>query len=482
MEAIVGGTEFQYSTSGIPKLIKVVGVGGGGGNAVTHMYTTGEVSGVSFLLCNTDQQALNNSEVPNKLVIGQGLGAGNIPDVARQAAEESEEAIRTALCDGETRMVFITAGMGGGTGTGASPVVGRIAREAGLLVVGIVTIPFVMEGANKVLKALKGVQELRKNVDALLVINNEKLINLYPTFDLDTGLKYADEMLTKASKGITDIVNVPGRINLDFADVQTTLINGGVAIINTGYAKGARRVDKAIKSALHSPLFNNNKVSNAKKLLYYIYSPVNNPLTMSELGEIREFVESLTTNVDVIWGYAMSDSEEMAITILASGFDYKETERHLRLAMDTKGKKAAVGYGDDEIAAEDQKLIEEMYGPGVVGAGSSKKTHPLVLSIHELDNDDLIDELEHTPAIKRTAQVAEAIRTRYRTHRSASDEGFSMPTTRAEKPSRGVRQQEEGEKPRSAIAPEHPPRTVHTPEPQSAPEPQDAFDEDVLYF
>lgn len=426
MEEVMGGTNFQYSTQEIPKLIKVVGVGGGGGNAVTHMFTTGQVAGVSFLLCNTDQQALRQSAVPDKVILGEGLGAGNLPDVARQAAEASEENIKNALCDGETQMVFITAGMGGGTGTGASPVVGRIAKQAGLLVVGIVTIPFAFEGRNKILKALKGVKELEKNVDALLVVNNQKLIDLYPTEDIEEAFRHADETLTTASRGISDMVNQPARINLDFADVRTTLKDGGVAVINTGYGEGAGRVTKAIKDALHSPLFNNNNVKNAKRLLFNVYSPKNDPVSMHEFKELQDFIDSLRSDIDVIWGSVpRAEVDRVAITVLASGFDYSETDRYIRMNMDGEQARGtgAEAHGSG-ITEEEERLLEDFYGQGVVGSGGTKKTHPLVLTISELDNEDLLEELEQTPAIRRDSKVAENIRLRYK---SLNAVGQQMP-------------------------------------------------------
>lgn len=411
MNDVIGGTSFQYSTQDVPKIIKVVGVGGGGGNAVTHMYTTGKVAGVSFLLCNTDRQALNQSPVPDRVVLGEGLGAGNKPEVGAEAAEKSVDAIRAALCDGETEMVFITAGMGGGTGTGASPVIGRIAREAGLLVVGIVTIPFVMEGRRKILKALKGVKALEKHVDALLVVNNEKLKELYPTENLKIALKHADETLTSASRGISDLINIPGFINLDFADVKTTLENSGVAIINTGYAEGAGRMAKAIKDALHSPLFNNNNVERASRILFNVHSPANDPVTAGEVEDLQRFIDSMNQDIDVIWGaQEMADLDKLGITVLASGFDTSETYRAIHAGLKTKE--------DDEMSKttkEDEQLLSDFYGEGIVGGRSAKRMQPLILSIAELDNEDLLEELERTPAIRRSSKVADQIRARYRT-------------------------------------------------------------------
>ena len=250
-------------------IIKVIGVGGGGGNAVNHMYRN-SIHDVTFVLCNTDRQALNNSPVPVHIQLGkEGLGAGNIPEVARKAAEESIDDIRGMLNDG-TKMSFITAGMGGGTGTGAAPVIARISKELGILTVGIVTIPFCFEGANKIDQALDGVEEMAKHVDALLVINNERLRQIYPDVSVLNAFARADDTLNIAVRSITEIITFHGLINLDFNDVRTVLKDGGVAIMSTGYGEGEGRVKKAIKDALTSPLLNDNDVFNSKKILLNI--------------------------------------------------------------------------------------------------------------------------------------------------------------------------------------------------------------------
>ena len=242
-----GDTPEKYS------IIKVIGVGGGGGNAVNHMYKKG-IHDVSFVLCNTDNQALNNSPVPVRLQLGkEGLGAGNRPEKAREAAEETLDDIKNILSDG-TRMAFITAGMGGGTGTGAAPVIARISKELDILTVGIVTIPFRFEGARKIDQALDGVEEMAKHVDALLVVNNERLREIYPDLTLLDAFGKADDTLSVAAKSIAEIITYEGYMNLDFNDVKTILQNGGVAIMSTGYGEGEGRVKKAIDDALNSTI------------------------------------------------------------------------------------------------------------------------------------------------------------------------------------------------------------------------------------
>ena len=250
-------------------IIKVIGVGGGGGNAVNHMYRQG-ITDVSFVVCNTDNQALIKSPVPTKIQLGidttSGLGAGGNPVVAKKAAEESIAKIQNILND-NTKMVFITAGMGGGTGTGASPVVAKAAHDLGILTVGIVTIPFAFEGNLKIKQALEGVAALSEHVDAILVINNEKLKEIYPDLELSNAFAKADDVLTNAAKGIAEIITVPGYINTDFADVYSIMKDGNVAIMNTGFASGENRISKAIEDALNSPLLNTNDVSGASKVL-----------------------------------------------------------------------------------------------------------------------------------------------------------------------------------------------------------------------
>ena len=313
---------FDYQpSSDNDSIIKVIGVGGGGMNAVAHMFNEG-IKDVSFLAINTDRQALMHSPITNRLQIGTGLGAGAKPEVARQYAEESREAIASALKDG-TQMVFITAGMGGGTGTGAGPVVASVAQSLGLLTVGIITIPFQFEGKDKIRMALDGVEEMRKHVDALLVVNNDRLPQIYPDLDFSNAFAKADDTLAIAAKSISDIINRPGYVNLDFADVTTTLKDSGVALISTGEAEGEGRVTQSINQAVASPLLLDNDISRAKHLLFEICFSHQHPVTMKEIAELNEFIAHINPNIKVIWGAMFDDSlgEKVRMIILSSGFD-----------------------------------------------------------------------------------------------------------------------------------------------------------------
>ena len=311
-------------------IIKVIGVGGGGGNAVNNMYKQG-IHDVSFVVCNTDAQALKDSPVPERLQLGsEGLGAGNRPEKARLAAEESIDDIKAMLSDG-TKMDFITAGMGGGTGTGAAPVIARVSKELGILTVGIVTIPFKFEGNKKIDQALDGVDEMAKHVDALLVINNERLRKVYPDLSLLNGFAKADDTLSVAAKSIAEIITVRGLINLDFNDVRTVLKDGGVAIMSTGFGEGEGRVRKAIDDALNSPLLNDNDIYNSQKILLSIaFSSENGTegLAMEEMNEINDFMSRFGSNFELKWGIAIDNTLEkkVKITILATGFGLDDLE------------------------------------------------------------------------------------------------------------------------------------------------------------
>ena len=301
-------------------IIKVIGVGGGGCNAVNYMHRQG-LKDVSFLVCNTDRQVLIKSSVPNKLQLGPGLGAGGDPETARQYAEESRDHIREALNDG-TQMLFITAGMGGGTGTGASSVVAEVAQEMGILTVGIVTIPFAFEGKRKIEKAMKGVARLAKHVDALLIINNEKLKQIYPELNLLNAFSKSDDVVANAARSIAEIITVPGYINTDFADVRNTLRKGGVAIMNIGRASGDRRITNAINDALNSPLVNTNDVHGAERILLQFYCSTEHAIVMEEIDQINDFVQEVGEDIEVQWGASIDESlgEDVRVTVIATGY------------------------------------------------------------------------------------------------------------------------------------------------------------------
>jgi cell division protein FtsZ len=308
---------------GQSSIIKVIGVGGGGNNAVNHMFKQGIVD-VDFIQCNTDAQILESSAVPIKIQLGTtGLGAGNRPDIGRRAAEESIEAIREVL-ELNTKMLFITAGMGGGTGTGAAPVIASIARELDILTVGIVTIPFSFEGRKRKLQAEQGIDELKKYVDTLLVINNDRLREFYGDLKLTEAFSHADDVLTRAAKGIAEIITVKAYINVDFEDVKTVMKNSGKAIMGSSIAAGPDRAIKAAQSALASPLLNDNDIGGARNMLLYIASGLKNEITMDEVSEITDFIqESAGNDVDIIWGVGFDETleESISITLIATAFE-----------------------------------------------------------------------------------------------------------------------------------------------------------------
>ena len=397
-----------------PKIIKVIGVGGGGGNAVTHMYKEG-IYDVSFVLCNTDNQALNRSDVPVKLLLGreitQGLGAGNKPERARMAAEESLDDLRNMLSDG-TKMVFITAGMGGGTGTGAAPVIARVAKDMGILTVGIVTIPFLFEGEPKIIQALNGVEEIAKNVDALLVINNESLLKIYSDLTMINAFGKADDTLTIAAKSIAEIITLPGIINLDFADVKTTMKDGGVALMNNGYGEGDGRVRKAVEDALNSPLLSNNDVRNAKKILFNVSFSDEAPLLMEEMNDIRDFMKEFNRNIEVIWGTAVDNTlgSKVKMTILATGFTMDDipqiADKHKAEAQQMTEEELRREEARIEQQRREQKLLEKYYGNAVQSTSRfSTRSRATILTEEELDDDMFITILEENPTYNRDPKI-----------------------------------------------------------------------------
>ena len=325
MEENNGLINFGIVEDKMQGIIKVIGVGGGGCNAVRNMWND-QIQGVTYAVCNTDSQSLSRSPVPVKIQLGEGLGAGADPVKGRTEAENGVEDIEKLLSDG-TKMVFVTAGMGGGTGTGAAPVVAGVAKKMGLLTVGVVTIPFYFEKKRKIIKALKGVDELRKNVDALLIVNNERLCDVYADSELSVkeAFQRADNILMDAVRGISELITMPsdGGIKSDFRDVETTMKNGGGAIMAMGRASGEHRVERAILDALDSPLLYGNDIGKAKRILFNIYASDEHPIFVRELQEIDDFFDQLDPNIDVIWGTATDDSlgEDAKVTILATGLE-----------------------------------------------------------------------------------------------------------------------------------------------------------------
>ena len=399
-------------------IIKVIGVGGGGGNAVNHMYREG-IHVVSFVLCNTDTQAHYDSPVAMTLQLGkEGLGAGNKPEKARQAAEESINDIKSMLSDG-TKMTFITAGMGGGTGTGAAPVIARVSKELDILTVGIVTIPFRFEGKKKINQALDGVDEMAKHVDALLVINNERLRKIYPELTVLDAFGKADDTLSVAAKSIAEIITNHGLINLDFNDVKTVLKDGGVAIMSTGYGEGDGRVKLAIQDALNSPLLNDNDIFNSKKILLSINfsngSDKENQsaggLMMEEMNDVNDFMEQFGSDFEIKWGIGLDPDlgNKVKVTILATGFGIRDVD-----GMDSHIKKI-VKEADDkatETEIEQGIRIGKYYPDG--NGGTVYKRRPQIFHFRQedLDNEQVILAVDNTPTNKRTSQQVKELQLR----------------------------------------------------------------------
>ncbi|MDC0257146.1 cell division protein FtsZ [Crocinitomicaceae bacterium] len=305
-------------------IIKVIGVGGGGGNALNHMYNQG-IKGVDFIVCNTDLQALEISPVPHKIQLGpsltEGRGAGSLPEIGKNAAVENIEEIREYLSDG-AKMVFVTAGMGGGTGTGAAPVIAKVAKEMGILTVGIVTVPFNFEGRKRRIQAEEGLEEMRENVDTLLVINNERLREITGNLSITNAFEKADDILATAARGIAEVIAVTGAINVDFNDVNTVMRNSGVAIMGSAAAEGDNRALKAVEQALESPLLNDNDISGAEYVLLNI-TYCDKEVTMDEITEITDFIQDAAgSTADVIFGHAKDEdlADKLSVTVIATGF------------------------------------------------------------------------------------------------------------------------------------------------------------------
>ncbi|HNP33601.1 MAG TPA: cell division protein FtsZ [Flavobacterium sp.] len=394
---MISNSEFGNISFDLPKnqsnVIKVIGVGGGGSNAINHMFKQG-IKGVDFIVCNTDSQALQNSAVPNKIQLGvnltEGLGAGANPDVGQQSALESIADIEKML-DTNTKMVFITAGMGGGTGTGAAPVIAQLAKERDILTVGIVTIPFQFEGKVRSEQALLGVEKLRKQVDSLIVINNNKLREVYGNLGFKAGFSKADEVLATASRGIAEVITHHYTQNIDLKDAKTVLSNSGTAIMGSAVATGDNRAKEAIISALDSPLLNDNKISGAKNVLLLIVSG-SNEITIDEIGEINDHIQSEAGyNANIIMGVGEDENlgEAIAVTIIATGFNADQQSG----IVNPDVKKIVHALEDDQKLVRDltQKPVEVFQTIIDTPVAEEKPEEKIVFELIE-------DELEITPA------------------------------------------------------------------------------------
>ncbi|MBQ4394878.1 MAG: cell division protein FtsZ [Paludibacteraceae bacterium] len=392
-------------------IIKVMGVGGGGCNAVNYMYSKG-IKDVSFLVCNTDKQALGRSSVPAKLQLGPGLGAGGRPERAKELAEESRDRIREALNDG-TQMLFLAAGMGGGTGTGATSIVAEVAQEMEILTVGIVTIPFAFEGKPKIRKAMTGVATLAEHVDALLVINNEKLRQIYPDLNLLNAFSKSDDVVCDAAKSIAEIITVPGYINTDFADVYNTLKDGKVAIMNVGQAGGEKRIHRAINNALQSPLINANDVHGAKRILLQLYCSKEHAILTQEIDQVHEFVQEVGEDVEVQWGISIDESlaEDVRVTIIATGYEVSDIPSLDEGSGNPSVDEAIVtNYPEEKAPAEEEKpqetkQEEEIEVTVTETQPAQEEPKPAVPQANEAPTDSQPVEIDLTDTIQQSQPV-----------------------------------------------------------------------------
>ena len=402
-------------------VIRVIGVGGGGNNAVNRMIAA-NIRGVEFVTVNTDRQALRKSEAPVQMVIGEkitkGFGAGANPEVGTRAAEESIDDIKKMLSGAD--MVFVTAGMGGGTGTGAAPVVARVSKELGILTVGIVTLPFLFEGLPKIKKALSYIEEMRKHVDALLVINNERLREIYPTLTFMNAFSMADDILATAAGSIIEIIIREGYVNCDFRDVRTTLLDGGTAIISTGYGEGENRVTSAIEDAIRSPLLKNADVYTSRNLLIVVYlSPdEDKQMTLAESDELTAFTSKFVNAPDIITGIYFDDEigDKMKITILASGFEATDTIT-IPAPAPAKADKKSEPIKPVEV---DSSAVEQIYGQDAVRdvARKSLQMQIAILTREQMDSDATLELFDSEPTYNRSSDFKQrlAVAGTVRTH------------------------------------------------------------------
>ena len=431
-------------------IIKVIGVGGGGDNAVNYMYRQ-NIPNVNFVVCNTDEQALRMSPVPEQLILGwdvtHGRGAGNDPGTGRACAEASTEDIRS-LFDRNTEMVFITAGMGGGTGTGAAPVVAKIAKEENKLTIGIVTIPFMFEGKKKIWKAIEGAREMQKHVDALLVINNENLIEIYPDLNFFNAFEKADDTLANAARSISEIISEECYINVDFEDVKATLRDSRTAIIATAYGEGEHRITSAILNALHSPLMKKHDVNTSQRLLLKFSCNRNsdNPITAKEMNEIYAFTSKLPPTIDVKWGIADNPElgDKLKVTILASGFDLTLIEGEHAADERKKKEEKVVLFGDTHADAarnaeqdkEMERQIAEIYGPEKLKQQlrDVNRAKYAVLDPSQFDDHDVVARLERTPTFGRDHNTLEQLRKTSVRREQRPASGYTNPSAHSPQP------------------------------------------------
>jgi len=430
---IMDASGFDTESEG-KSIIKVIGVGGGGVNAVNYMYRQ-NIPLIKFVVLNTDKQSLDMSDVPTQVIIGPGYGAGNIPEVGRQFAEDDIDKIRALFTD-ETQMVFITAGMGGGTGTGAAPVVAREAKEAGMLTIGIVTVPFMFEGKKKILKALAGAEEMKKYVDALLIINNESIIELYKDFNFFNAFSKADDTLANAARSISDIISEKCYINVDFQDVKTTLKDSGSAIISTALGEGEHRITDALQNALHSPLLKRHDIFTSKRLLFKFICAKDskNPIRAEEIAEINNFTSKLPSSIDVKWGIGDDPTmgDKVKITVLASGFDVTIQDGIVMKPPkdDDKPEEPVIQE------SEENKLIGETYGFEKLKEQERENARLkyVILKPWQFDDHESIALIERTPTYNRNPQISEKLRklsdgateeTRETAHHGGHDDGVA---------------------------------------------------------
>ena len=409
--------------------IKVIGVGGGGGNAVNHMFKHG-IRDVDFVICNTDAQAMEASAIRSRVQLGasltEGRGAGNKPEVGRQAAIENIEDVKKTLSE-NTKMVFVTAGMGGGTGTGAAPVIAQCCKEQGYLTVAIVTIPFRNEGKRRIKQAYEGIKELATYVDSLLVINNERIREMFGDFGISEAFSKADNVLSTAAKGIAEIITVPGYINVDFADVETVMRKSGMAVMGTGVSEEEDRAEDAVRKALNSPLLNDNEIRGARNILININSG-NKEVTMDEVGRITDYVQNMAGfDADLIWGNGTDESlgEKLSVTVIATGFPTsiisELSEQSQRKVVSHTLEKETVSVTKDEHLSEQKNEDKRSQSTFEFNVENNSKNdddefeslYPITsrerdstekeIDVNDYANlsDDDVDELENVPAFKR---------------------------------------------------------------------------------